>query len=162
MRSALLLVPIAVLACAEGNRENNPVCGFASMAGALMALEQFRAPGKVLQEVPSDLEGVVPARVVGWGTARALAAAGPDGLILGYEGEGFPPVPGFGLILVEDSLDTFKGVLIYEKEPPRGYTQLGTISSATMTLPLYGLRVTWSTVSSERCPLLAPIDTAAR
>ena len=29
-------------------------------------------------------------------------------------------------------------------------------------LPLYGLRVTWSTVSSERCPLFAPLDTAAR
>jgi ribosomal protein L10 len=55
------------------------------MAGASMVLEQFSTPGKILSEIPAGVEGVVPARVVGYGTARALAAPGPDGVILGYE-----------------------------------------------------------------------------
>ena len=92
-------------------------------------------------------------------SAHALAAFGPDGAVLGFEGEGFPNAPGFGLILVEDSLETFQGVLVFETEAPRGLPMLGSISSTTMTLPLYGLRVTWSAVSDPRCPLLSPVDT---
>jgi hypothetical protein len=148
---------VACVACTEGNPENSPICGFASMAGASMVLEQFR-PEKVLQELPPEVEGVVPARVVGYGTSRALAGEGQYGAVLGYEGDGFPRVPGFGLVLVEDSLDTFKGVLIFEVEPPIGLPQLGTISDQTSTLPLFGLRVTWGAVSDPRCPLFGPID----
>ena len=66
---------------------------------------------------------------------------------------------GFGLLLVEDSLDTFRGVLIYDIAPPSGYPKLGTISSATTTLPVYGLRVAWGAVSSQRCPLFTATDT---
>jgi hypothetical protein len=90
MNRALLLLPLTLLGCDTGNPENNPVCGISAMAGAAMVLEQFGMPGKVLREVPSGVEGAVPARVVGYGTARALAGFGPDGLILGYEGEGSP------------------------------------------------------------------------
>ncbi len=150
---------LAVAACGTGNRENNPICGFTSMAGASMVLEQLRVSSKVLADPPPELRGVVAARVVGHGTGRALVAGGPDGVVLGYEGEGFPTVPGFGLALVEDSADTFKGILIYDTEPPYGYVQLGTISSADVTLPLFGLRVTWGAVSDDRCPLFGPIDT---
>jgi hypothetical protein len=124
-----------------------------------MVLEQFATPGKILSQIPVGVQGVVPARVVGYGTARALAASGPDGIILGFEGEGFPSVPGFALALVEDSLDTFMGVLIYDLEPPQSLPQLGTVSSATTTVPLFGLRVMWSAVSSERCPMFAAPDT---
>jgi len=152
---------MALTGCAEGDPENNPVCGISAMAGASMVLEQFSTPGKILTELPDGVAGVVPARVVGYGTARALAAPGPEGVILGYEGEGFPTVPGFALALAEDSLDTFMGVLIYDLEPPQSIPQLGTISSATTTIPLFGLRVMWSAVSSERCPMFAPADTGS-
>lgn len=155
---ALLIFLAAALACRSGNPENSPICGFASMAGASMVLEQFGPWEKVLQDLPPEVEGVVPARVVGYGTSRALAGRGPAGAVLGYEGEGFPRIPGFGLVLVEDSLDTFMGVLVYDIEPPNGLPQLGTISDETATLPLYGLRVTWGAVSNERCPLFGPID----
>jgi hypothetical protein len=124
-----------------------------------MVLEQFATPSKIMSQLPMGVEGVVPARVVGFGTARALAASGPDGVILGYEGEGFPTTPGYALALVEDSLDTFMGVLIYDLEPPESIPQLGTVSSSTTTVPLFGLRVMWSAVSSERCPMFAAPDT---
>ncbi len=155
---AVLIGLLGLNACTSGNPENSPVCGFASMAGALMVLEQIGPWEKVLQELPEEVEGVVPARVVGHGTKRALAGRGADGAILGYEGDGFPQIPGFGLVLVEDSLETFKGVLIFDTEPPKGFPHLGTISDQTSTLPLYGLRVTWGAVSNSRCPMFGPID----
>ncbi len=158
----LSVMLVALVACGGGNPENSAVCGFASMAGASMVLEQLRISSKVLTEAPPELSGVVPARVVGYGTARAIAASGPEGTIVGYEGSGFPTVPGFGLALVEDSADTFKGILIFETDPPYGYPQLGSITGTESTLPLYGLRVTWGAVSDDRCPLFGPIDTGAR
>jgi hypothetical protein len=160
MRALVIVLSVGVIACEKGNPENSPICGFTNMAGAAMVLEELRAGTKTLSEVPSDLDGTVPARVAGYGTARALVGRGPDGLVLGYEGEGFPKIPGFGLILVEDSLDTFKGVLIYDIEPPKERPQLGTISTATGSIPLYGVRVTWGRVSTDQCPLFAEVDTA--
>ncbi len=127
-----------------------------------MVLQQLRVSTKVLSDVPSDVRGTVPARVVGYATASALAGETPRGVVLGYEGPGFPRTPGFGLLLVEDSVDTFRGVLIYDIAPPSGYPQLGTISSATTTLPVYGLRVAWGAVSSQRCPLFTATDTAGK
>ena len=156
-RLPLLLLPL-LSACSEGNPENSFACGIAAVAAPAMVLEQFGVPGKVLRNVPAGVEGVVPARVVGHGTARALAGASPDGVVLGYEGQHFPRPPAFGLIIVEDSLDTFKGVLLFETEPPPGLPSLGTISSATTTLPLHGLRVNWASVSNEQCPLFGAID----
>lgn len=160
MRPTLLALPaILAVACGEGNPENSASCGLAAMAGATMALEEFRGGTKVLVQVPPELQGTVPARVVGYGTTAATVVAGDDGPMVLYGGEGFPQLPGFGLVLVEDSTDTFKGVLIYQSEPPRGYPALGGVSSGTYAIPLYGLRVNWRAVSTPRCPLFAAIDT---
>jgi len=157
----LLIGLVAVAACGgSGNRENSAVCGFQSLTGATMVLEQLRGGTKTLSEPPGDIGTVVPVRVVGRGTARAITAQGADGLVLGYQGEGFPTRPGFGLMLVEDSLDTFKGVLVYDLDPPTAFPQLGTMASAETTIPVFGLRVTWGAVSSERCPLFGSVDTA--
>jgi hypothetical protein len=160
MRSGILAVALVFLACGQGETGSSFACGIQAVAGPAMVLEQLPLAGRILTQVPEGVEGAVPARVVGYPSAHALAAPGPDGVVLGFEGEGFPQAPGFGLILVEDSLETFQGVLVYETEAPRGLPMLGSISSATMTLPLYGLRVTWSAVSDPRCPLLSPVDTA--
>ncbi len=158
----LVLVPLVLEACEEGDPENSFACGIAAVAGPMMVLEQFGVPGKVLRNVPAGVSGVVPARVVGRGTARALAGDGPDGVVLGYEGENFPTPPAFGLIVVEDSLDTFKGVLIFETQPPPGLPLLGSISDARYTLPVHGLRVNWNAVSNEQCPLFGRIDSLPR
>lgn len=155
----MLLVPVLAWACSGGNPENRASCGFAGMAGATMALEQLRVGSKVLTEVPDAFLGTVPARVVGYGTVPALGSEGPDGALLAYDGPGFPRLPGFGLIMVEDSADTFKGVLIYDTEPPRGLPLLGGVTDGSYTVPLYGMRVSWGAVSTPRCPLFGPMDT---
>jgi hypothetical protein len=155
----LVLLGLAIAACGSGNPENSPICGFQSLAAANLVLDQLRLGSKTLTQIPAGVEGTVPVRVVGHGTARAIAAQGAEGLVLGYEGEGFPARPGFGLLLVEDSLDTFKGVLVFDLEPPTELPRLGAIASAQATIPLYGLRVSWGAVSSERCPLITTLDT---
>ncbi len=159
MKPRYLILLAFLSACSDRNPENSSVCGFSAMAGANMVQQQLMVPGKILTDLPAGVEGIVPARVVGYGTSHAIAAMADDGVVLGYQGEGFPATPGYGLVLVEDSLDTFQGVLVFDLEPLQGIPQLGTISSSTMTIPLYGLRVMWSSVSSERCPMFVPPDT---
>ena len=147
------------VACGSRNPENSASCGFANMAGATMALEQMRAGTKILDVLPEGVIGRVPVRVVGYGTVPGLAAEGAEGAVIGFEGEGFPATPGFGLVLVEDSAEVFKGVLIYDLDPPYGLPELGLVSGPSGTIPLYGARVTWAAVSVPRCPLFARVDT---
>lgn len=147
------MIAAGVIACTDYS-ENSATCGFLSMAGATKVLQFMENVHAILRDAPPDLEGTVGARVVGYGTAHAVAAQGPIGAILSYEGEGLPTVPGFGLVLVDDSSEVVRGVLIFETEPPRGYPQIGTIASAAATLPLFAIRVNWNIVSDPRCPLI--------
>jgi hypothetical protein len=155
-----LLLPLILLAVACGgdrNAENSAMCGFSAVAAGTMVLDQFQGRSTVMPEAPAGLTGTVPARVVGRGTARALVARTDSTVMLGYEGPGFPERPGFGVALVDDSSEVFRGVLIFDSDGPADYPQIGTISSATSTLPLYAMRITWSRVSSEKCPLFAAV-----
>jgi hypothetical protein len=157
-----LLLPLLAACGGDRNPENSAVCGFAALATGTMILDQFQTATTVMADVPPDLVGTVPARVVGRGTTRALVARTDSGVSLGFEGEGFPERPGFGLVLVDDSSEVLRGVLVFDSDGPVDYPQIGTISSATSTIPLYAMRVTWSRVSDERCPLFARPDTATR
>ncbi len=161
-RFMVLLVPL--LACrGERDPENSAICGLGMIAAGNVVLERFSAASTLLETAPPGLTGAVPARVVGRGTTRALAAKGPDsvGIVVGYEGEGFPMRPGWAVALVDDSSEVFRGILVYDSNGPPDYPQIGTISSATSTLPLYGMRIRWASVSDERCPLFADISDPA-
>lgn len=160
MRPSLLsAVVIAGLAgCAPPNPENSATCAITMMASANRVLEQMRSGARTLSFPPDELTGTIAARVVGLGTQPAMAAQGPDGAVVGYEGEGFPTQPGFGLVIVEDSAEVFKGVLIFDLAPPRDMPQLGIVSNVNTTLPLFGARISWAAVSNDRCPLFGPID----
>lgn len=156
-----LLLPLALAACGgERNPEDSAVCGFTAVAAASFVLDQFQAGSTVLSEPPPGLTGQVPARIVGRGTRYALAARADGGVVLGFEGEGFPERPGFAVALVDDSSEVFRGVLIFESDGPADYPQVGTASSPTSTIPLYAMRITWGRVSDERCPLFAVSDSA--
>jgi hypothetical protein len=157
----LLLLPLVLAACGgERNAENSPVCGIAAVAAASMVLEQFQGGSSIMNAPPPGLTGSVPARVVGHGSAHALAARADTTVVLGFEGEGFPDRPGFAVALVDDSSEVLQGVLIFETDGPADYPQIGTISSPTSTLPLYAMRITWARVSNPRCPLFAVSDSA--
>jgi hypothetical protein len=161
MRRILFAVPalaVVALACQEGNPENRAACGIAVIGAANKVLDQLRTGTSVLSEAPPELRGTVPARVPGHGTSPSLVGESPDGPIVAYDGEGFPARPGFGVILVEDSTDTFQGVLIYDLDPPMGFPVLGGVSNGQYVIPLFGLRVPWGAISTPRCPLFAKID----
>lgn len=157
----LLLFPLALAACG-GSRdaENSPVCGFAAVATASWILDQFQGRTTVLDSAPPGLSGQVAAKVVGHGSGRALAARADAGIVVGFEGEGFPERPGFAVALVDDSSEVMRGILIFESDGPADYPQIGTISSPTSTLPLYAMRIAWSRISDERCPLFSTPDSA--
>ncbi len=152
---------VLALACGEGNPENRAACGFAVLGAANKVLEQLQTGSRVLAEVPDDFRGTVPARIPGYGTVPALVGESAEGPIVAYDGEGFPQRPGFGLILVEDSTDTFQGVLIYDLDPPMGYPVLGGVSNGHYVIPMFGLRVAWGAISTRRCPLFASVDSTA-
>ena len=157
MRNPILLLLLPALACGgDRNPENSAVCGLASLAVGVTILDQFQMATTVMATVPPDLDGTVPARVVGRGTTSAMVARTDEGVSLGFEGEGFPERPGFAVVLVDDSSEVMRGVLIFDSDGPADYPQIGTISSATSTIPLYAMRITWSRVSDDRCPLFAP------
>jgi hypothetical protein len=120
-----------------------------------MVMQSLENLNLVVSETPADVPGQLPAKVVGYGTGRVVVAPGPEGLTMGYEGQGFPPEPGFGLLLVDDSTEIARGVLIYEPEGPGGYPELGTVAGASGSIPLYGLRVHWPSLNAPRCPLFA-------
>jgi hypothetical protein len=150
-----LWVLLAVSAC-NPNPENGAFCGFSSIAGATMALQYLRNGDAFLTSPPGGMAAALPARVVGYGTSRVLVTDTPDGLVLGYEGTGFPMTPGFGLLLVDDSSEAIRGVMIFDKERQDHMPVIGTISGSLLTIPLHGVRVNWGSVSGERCPLFAP------
>jgi hypothetical protein len=159
----ILLLTLALAACrGERNAENSPVCGLTVLAAGNMVLDQFQGGTTLLHAAPPGLQGEVAARVVGRGTARALAARTDSSAVLGFEGEGFPARPGFAVALVDDSSEVFRGVLIFDSDGPADYPQIGTVSSASSTIPLYAMRVTWSRVSDPKCPLFAARDTTPR
>jgi hypothetical protein len=159
----LLLLTLALGAChSERNAENSATCGITALAAGNVILDQFQGGTTVLHAPPPGLLGDVPARVVGHGTATALAARTDSGVVLGYSGEGFPDRPGFAVALVDDSTEVFRGVMIFESNGPADYPQIGTISSASSTLPLYAMRINWPAVSNPKCPLFAARDTTPR
>ncbi len=159
------LLPLLLLttACAPPNRgENSAICGITMLASATRIIEQVTLPHMALTEPPDELKsGVVPARVVGFGTSPASTGQGDDGRIsVAFQGEGFPTEPGFGVALIDDSSEVFRGILIWDKEPPpRDYPSIGTISDPNIVMPLIGVRLNWASVNSDRCPIFANLDT---
>ncbi len=155
----MICLALGLAACGGGPRtENSASCGFASIAGANLVLERFQQRTTVMSEAPKGLDsGVVATRVVGRGTSVSLAASSAKGIVLGYEGEGFPQHPGFAVALVDDSSEVLHGVLVFESDGPVDYPQIGIISTATSTLPLYAMRISWSDVSDRRCPLIGAV-----
>ncbi len=159
------LLPFILLAtaCSPPNRgENSAICGITMLASATFLIDQITLPHMALTEAPDELKsGVVPARVVGFGTSPAVTGQAEDGSIMvAYQGEGFPSTPGFGAALVDDSSEVFRGILIWDKAPPpTDHPRIGTIADPNIVMPLIGVRVNWGSVNSERCPLFANLDT---
>jgi hypothetical protein len=154
---------LALAACAV-DRSRSPVCGMALLVGPNLIFQQLDDARALLTEAPRGLPGTLPVRIVGQvDTARARLSGAPDHLALELDRNLIPPVTMdsagrdtavFGVLLVDDSTALVHGVLIYDRPRPGGYPRIGTLVDAQRSVPVYGLRVSWSGVSNPRCPLL--------
>jgi hypothetical protein len=160
-RPALFALTLALLAACHGNPENNAACGFTSMAVASRLVQSLQDLSHVVNTPPAEVPAVLPGKVVAHGTSPVAASRTPAGLTLRYSGDAFPQLPGFGVLLVDDSTEAVRGVMIFEPDPPKGWPKLGTIESGGTSLPLYGMRVHWADLNAPRCPMFQPLDSSA-
>lgn len=156
----------AAAGCSTADRsENSAICGITMLASTARIFGQLGELHSALTEPPEELrDGVVPARAVGYGTSAATTAEAEDGTVaVTFSGAGFPAEPGFGAALVDDSSEVFRGILIWDSDPPPNeYPTIGTITDANTVMPLIGLRVNWGSVNSDRCPLFAELDSTTQ
>lgn len=159
---AVWAVTVFAVACAP-DRSRSPACGLAMLAGPTIIQEQLRNPRAVLTDAPRGLPETLPARVIGQPQGRVTIGDNDGRLAMRYEGASFPQTAnelnGYGLLVVDDTSQRVQGVLIYESELPRNHPRLGLVAGGDKTLPLFGVRVDWASMSNPRCPLLG--DTTA-
>ena len=161
---AAALVGSAALARCAGDRARSPTCGIAQLVGPTIVQQHMTNGANILADAPRGLPSTLPARVAGQTQeGQVLVAYDKAHLVMGYEGAGFPPSPGgFAVLVVDDSTDRAQGVILYEPDAPQSLPQLGAVTGADRSIPLYGVRVDWADVSNPRCPLLgAPAAPAA-
>jgi len=157
-RSGALLA--LLLAACRVDPSRSPVCGLQMLAGPRLIQEQLSNARALLAAAPRGLSDVLPARVAGRSdTARAVRGVSQDQLALIFEGPYFPTVvndsSAYGLLVVDDSSDRVVGLLVYESaRPPKDYPTIGLVVHDPATVPLYGVRLNWASVSNPRCPLL--------
>ncbi|HET7248456.1 MAG TPA: hypothetical protein VFI79_01315 [Gemmatimonadales bacterium] len=158
------LLALGVLACSV-DPHRSPVCGMALLVGPRLILEQIGDAHALLTEAPRGLPATLPARVVGGSDSTFVRVSSErDHVVLDYQGGRLPVVTVdstgrdstvFGVLLVDDSTATVQGVLIFDRpRPPQDYPQIGRLADADRSVPFYGARVNWASVSNARCPLL--------
>lgn len=155
---ATLVAGLTAGACGS-DAHRPPPCGFATIVGAPVVIQEtFKNVTKVITDVPLGLPPRLPVRLVGGDqTVSLVGYDGDSGIVVGFEGTGFPLQGGWALLIADDSTGVFHGALIYQSAgpgPELNYPTLGLVSGATRTIPLYGVRVHWRDVSNPRCPLL--------
>jgi hypothetical protein len=163
LRCVSFVMPLLATAGCATERTRSPACGLALIAGPAIIQEQLRNARAVLTDAPRGLPETLPARVIGQSQGRVAVGYVDGRLALRYDGGGFPQTAnelnGYGLLVVDDTSQRVQGVLVYESELPRDHPRLGDVTSGGTTLPLFGVRLDWASMSNPRCPLLG--DTTA-
>jgi hypothetical protein len=133
----------------------------ALIIGPSLIQDQLRRLPFVLTDAPRGLPSSLPVRVAGTTQQSTVLVRDAKGaLTMEYQGAGFPAASmsdttGYALLVIDDSTQRAQGVLIYEsRRPPPGYPSIGTLTGEDRTIPLYGVRVDWQSVSNSKCPLL--------
>lgn len=163
LRRVQLLALLAVACSVDPHR--SPVCGMALLVGPRLILDQIGNAHALLTDAPRGLPASLPARLVGGSDSTFVRVSSErDHVVLEYQGGKLPIVTAdtngrdstvFGVLLVDDSTATVQGVLIFDRpRPPSDFPQIGRLVDADRSVPFYGARVNWSSVSNPRCPLL--------
>ena len=135
------LFPLLLLAAACGKtaERGNPACGLAALAGPTALLTQFSVPRQTLSKPPTKLPERLVARVVAGPALPAIVGRSDSLLVIGVEGTVPATVkPGYG-VLVLDTAERPRGVMLFEGNPVEGAPPIGTVSLGSETLPLIGI-----------------------
>lgn len=152
-----------LLGCARGDRQNSMFCGLQMQEAGFRIMDQFPRGTALITDPPPELfQQRIPTRAMGHPTGYSMGAQGDSGVVLGFTGEGMPALPGFGVALVDDSSEVFRGVVIFETAPGEGFPRIGTIVGESSEIPLYAMRIYWHSVNSEDCPLFGTLDSTAQ
>jgi hypothetical protein len=153
----LLLATMLVAACdrSAGGKSSAAAatCGLAALAGPTALLGQFGVPGQTLDSPPRKLPERLAVRLVAGPAYPAIVGRSDSMLVIGVNGSLPANVkPGFG-VLILDTGNRARGVLLYEGASVEGAPQIGTVSIDNSTVPLVGIQVDPAKFEDPRCPL---------
>jgi hypothetical protein len=150
---AACLLSLTLLGGCAGGKSGNYGCGFATVAGQSLILEQFNRPGAVLAAPPPRIPESLPVRIALGPVFRSVTGRDDTMLVVGVEGP-LPATPavGFG-VLVATPDGQAQGVLLYEGSPIQGAPILGHVNSGDRNLPLIGLRLDLARFQNASCPI---------
>jgi hypothetical protein len=157
MQRFLLVAAMLIAACdrSTGGKSSAAAatCGLAALAGPTSLLGQFGIPGQTLGSPPHKLPERLVVRLVAGPAYPAIVGRSDSMLLIGVNG-GLPAnvKPGFG-VLILDTGDKARGVLLYEGAPVEGAPQLGTVSIDNVSVPLLGIQVDPARFEDPHCPL---------
>ena len=143
---------LALAACGKTADRGNAACGLAALAGPTALLTQFSVPRQTLSAPPAKLPERVVARVVAGPALPAIVGRADSQLVIGVEGAVPSTIrPGYG-VLVLDTAEATRGVMLFEGTPVEGAPALGTVTVGAVTVPLIGIQLDPSRIEDPRCP----------
>lgn len=157
MQRSLLVAAMLIAACdrSTGGKSSAAAatCGLAALAGPTSLLGQFGIPGQTLGSPPHKLPERLVVRLVAGPAYPAIVGRSDSMLVIGVNG-GLPAnvKPGFG-VLILDSGNKARGILLYEGAPVEAAPQIGTVSIDNVSVPLLGIQVDPAKFEDPRCPL---------
>jgi hypothetical protein len=148
----LFLAALLVAACGHPAERGRAACGLAALAGPTALLTQFSVPRQTLGAPPRKLPERLVTRVVAGPALPSIVGRTDSSLVIGVDGSVPPTIkPGYG-VLVLDTSERAKGVMLYEGTPVEGAPQIGTVTVGSATLPLIGIQVDPARIEDPHCP----------
>jgi len=147
-----LLLLLSLSACGKPADRGNAACGLAALAGPTALLTQFSVPRQTLSRPPAKLPERLVARLVAGPALPAIVGRSDSLLVIGVEGS-IPAAikPGYG-VLVLDTSEKTRGVMLFEGLPVEGAPSIGTVSLGNSTVPLIGIQLDPTRIEDPHCP----------
>jgi hypothetical protein len=150
-RLGLASVILLVTACDRPSSGASAMCGLAMLAGPTKLLTEFQVPNQTLSVPPRNLPERVVARFVAGPAVPAIVGRTDTLLVIGVEASPPPGTrPGFGVLLV-DTQERTRGVMIFEGDPIEGAPRLGDVSLGSTTIPLVGIELDPVRIEDPNC-----------
>jgi len=151
-RTPFVAALLLFAACGHPAERGRAACGLAALAGPTALLTQFSVPRQTLSPPPRKLPELLDTRVLAVPAHHSNVGRTDSLLVIGVEGTVPPTVkPGYG-VLVLDTTERARGVMLFEGTAVEGAPQIGTVTVGSATIPLIGIQVNPSRIEDPHCP----------